>query len=110
MSSCTLIISHSALPDAPKSRYFKHEIVCQNPFVYGRMHFVTNGGVLNDDFYDFLSKLAQDSKDEIYFVASELQYRQGEQDVAKAVFQAGFENAVKLTCHTKIVFDQLYII
>lgn len=68
MSSCTLIISHSALSDVPKSRYFKHEIVCQNPFVYGRMYFVTNGGVLNDDFYDFLSKLAQDSKDEIYLL------------------------------------------
>lgn len=106
MSKLTLIISHTAIHDIEKSRYFKHQLIYQNPFVYSRM---ANNVVINDkingEFLAFLKNLNQP----IYFVIGELTHNQSELEFALQVLNgSNLKNCEKLNDNLVILPNQFY--
>lgn len=101
MSTVSLLISHTAIHDIEKSRYFKHYLIAKEPFIYSRMAGNTIvDDKINGEFLKFLRNLNKP----IYFVTGELKHRQGELDFALQLLN---ENDLK---NCKTLNDDLLIL
>lgn len=109
MSTISLIISPIAIDEIGKSRYFKHELIYQTPFVYCRMpcNGILDNDKLNREFLKFLKSL---NKTPIYFIIGELANHHNDLDFAKESLKLDVKNAVKLTYELPILNNQLYCI
>lgn len=101
MSKLTLTISHNAIDDIRKSRYFRHSLIYQNPFVYSRAaNNVVANDKINSEFLIFLKNL----NEPIYFAVGELTHNQSELDFALQLLK---ENNLN---HCQILTDDLIIL
>ncbi|MDO4427044.1 MAG: hypothetical protein Q4B88_02835 [Moraxella sp.] len=101
MSKLTLIISHNAIDDIEKSRYFKHHLIYQNPFIYSRMvNNVMVNDKLNGEFLAFLKNLNKP----IYFAVGELTHNQTELEFALQLLKEHNLN------HCQILTDDLIVL
>lgn len=109
MSKISLMISPITIDEITKSRYFKHELIYQTPFVYCRMpcNGILDNDKLNREFLKFLKSL---NKTPIYFIIGELTNHQNDLDFAKESLKLDVKNAVKLTYELPILNNQLYCI